>query len=169
MGDALQAIVSLRNNIFWTFLVGALRREARGPFVVPGPVPGTPVPPTLRVYQRATVHTHHGRPEARGSGGQPDARIRIKSDRRMLAYYHNNPSRKRRQASDISSTLSFFYFFVNIQVEKKSTIVRRWRKLPKISKLRAHTFGRFKCALVYVQYGCTAKEKCAEIVRSLKR
>ena len=161
MGNALQAIVSKTQHFLVT---GALRRE---PLPCLGDPPEPP-DPYLQEYNSVHLYMRTESGTGRGGAGETAARThRRMTSRRLLADYHINPN-----PGKIAQTRQYllqvlFFIFIQIQVEKKSTKVRRWAKLPKISNLRPYFFGLFKSAVLYVQYRSTATDKCAEIVRRL--
>lgn len=147
-----------------------MRRETRGPFfrsfrLCHG---SEPPDPHLQEYYRVQLCHRTESGTGRGGAGETAARPhRRMTNRRLLADYHNNPN-PGKIAQTRQYLLQFLFFiFIQLQVRKKSTKVRRWAKLPKISKLRPYFFGLFKSAGLYVQYRSTAAGKSAEKVRRL--
>ena len=147
-----------------------LRRETRGPFFRSFHLCHGSEPPDPHLQEYNSVHLYMRTESGTGRGGAGETAARTHrrmTSRRLLADYHINPN-----PGKIAQTRQYllqvlFFIFIQIQVEKKSTKVRRWAKLPKISNLRPYFFGLFKSAVLYVQYRSTATDKSAEIVRRL--
>ena len=147
-----------------------MRRETRGPFFRSFRLCHGSEPPDPHLQEYYRVQLCHRTESGTGRGGawetaaRPNRRM---TNRRLLADYHNNPN-PGKIAQTRQYLLQFLFFiFIQLQVRKKSTKVRRWAKLPKISKLRPYFFGLFKSAGLYVQYRSTAAGKSAEKVRRL--